>query len=348
MRFWVELSGENLELARAEASATVRSLAGKVVGPGSDLPTGPFVAVEFPDPSSAVGLARRVALAHRVFAPWPESGVEDLLRRLEAEARARPEPASIEWLGRPPIDSVGLRHAFACAHLGGGGSIRPPVATRRYYLVGSEGNSLRLAELVARVDRAEYGRRRMPALPFQRPVSLPPRRARAAANLGGIGPGARVADPFVGTGALLLEAGLLGARLFGSDRESGMIRGTLRNLDAFGLHADGLTVEDASGAVQALPWPEVDVLLTDPPYGRASSTGGEGSADLVGRVMPSWAPRMAPGGRIVLIGPPGPDPLGPPWVRTVSVPDRVHRSLTREFRVYERSPERREGPPSGP
>jgi hypothetical protein len=37
--------------------------------------------------------------------------------------------------------------------------------------------------------------------------------------------------------------------------------------------------------------------------------------------------------------PGGPDPLPAPWTRVVSIPDRVHRSLTREFRVYEREGE---------
>ncbi|MHB8352645.1 MAG: hypothetical protein ACYDFT_08190, partial [Thermoplasmata archaeon] len=308
MKCWIELSGENTTLALAECSGAVRSLGGEISGADSDLPVGPFVGADLPDLKAAHELARRIALAHRVLTPWPERGLEEIRARVETEARLHAEPLSMEWLARPSGELVALRDALAQAHIGSGGVIRPRTATRRYYLLGTDAASLRLSELVQSVDRTQYGQRRMPALPFQRPVSLPPRKARAAANLAGIGPGCRVADPFVGTGALLLEAGLLGGRLFGSDRDPDMIRGALRNLAAFGLHAEGLTIEDAAEAVHALPWAEIDILLTDPPYGRASSTGGEGSTDLIGRVLPIWAERVASGGRIVLIGPSGPDP----------------------------------------
>jgi hypothetical protein len=338
MIFWVERSGENPDLAAAETAGVVRSLGGKVLRERTDRLPERFVRVDLAGTGVALELARRLALAHRVLAPWPESGVDSLRARAATEARERPRPLSIDWLVPPGPAAAGLRAAVADAYVAAGGSIRPATAERRYYLWGDEGPGLGLAELVARVDRTAYERRRMPRLPFQRPVSLPPRQARAAANLAGIGPGLRVADPFVGTGALLLEAGLLGARLFGSDRDAGMIRGALGNLAAVGLGAEALIVGDAAAAVDSLPWPEVDVVLTDPPYGRASSTGGEESGELIRRVLPRWADRTAAGGRIVLIGPAGPDPLPPPWVRTVSVPHRVHRSLTREFRVYERLP----------
>ena len=177
--------------------------------------------------------------------------------------------------------------------------------------------------------------RRMPRLPFRRPVSLPPRLGRAAANLARVREGSRVLDPFLGTGALLAEAGLLGAHLYGIDRDPEMVRGALRNLAHLGVGAEELIVGDAAEVEFEDPQVRFDAVLTDAPYGRSSSTGGEPVRRLVQQVVPRWAHRLAPGGRVVLIVPKGsPEMSG--IGRLVGCPAlRVHRSLTREFRVYE-------------
>jgi tRNA (guanine10-N2)-dimethyltransferase len=166
-----------------------------------------------------------------------------------------------------------------------------------------------------------------------------------AANLARVRTGDRVVDPFVGTGALLLEAALLGARVTGVDRDDEMVRGALRNFAQVGRPADAFTVGDAADAFPAPGGVGWDAVLTDPPYGRASGSGGEPPSELLRRVLPRWAERVRAGGAVVVVVPGGDDPLGEEWVRTVGVPDRVHRSLTREFRVYER---RADVPANGP
>ncbi|MFZ0698669.1 MAG: methyltransferase domain-containing protein, partial [Thermoplasmata archaeon] len=219
----------------------------------------------------------------------------------------------------------------------GGGHISLAHPDLRIWIAeGPEGPDRYLEEL-ASVDRARFETRRISRLPFQRPVGLDPRLARAAANLARIRPGDRVIDPFVGTAALLAEAGLLGARLYGIDIDPTMIRGALQNLAHLGIHAEELTVGDAGRLGTEAGVEPFDALLTDPPYGRASATGEEGGAALMARVLPVWASRVREGGRVVVIVPGGPDPLPPPWGRVLSIPLRVHRSLTREFRVYERT-----------
>ncbi|MGB7125169.1 MAG: DNA methyltransferase, partial [Thermoplasmata archaeon] len=222
------------------------------------------------------------------------------------------------------------------AYKAGGGRIDLDAPERRFWLVAGSDGGDRLFEEVARIDRQSASARRMPTLPFQRPVSLPPRLARAAANLARARPGDRVLDPFVGTGALLAEAALLGARVYGIDRDAEMVRGALRNLAHLGVVAEELVVGEAASAAFAaddVPW---DAILTDPPYGRASSTGGESTSAVLERVLSRWSDGVRPGGRLVVVVPgPVADP-GPGWRTVVSIPIRVHRSLTREFRVYER------------
>ncbi|MGA8302079.1 MAG: DNA methyltransferase, partial [Thermoplasmata archaeon] len=246
--------------------------------------------------------------------------------------------AAVRRLGSPSsgaADDAVLRAGRAFKS--GGGTIDLDHPDRRFWLARGADGTDRLFEEVAAVDRRSASARRMPTLPFQRPVSLPPRLARAAANLARVRSGDRIVDPFVGTGALLAEAGLLGARLYGIDRDAEMVRGALRNFTHLGVTAEELVVGDAGEAEFGGSPVPFDAVLTDPPYGRGSSTGGEGSAEVVDRVLPRWAARVRPGGRLVVIVPAPVEDPGPEWHSVVTVPVRVHRSLTREFQVYERA-----------
>jgi len=229
---------------------------------------------------------------------------------------------------------------LACgrAFKAGGGTIDLDRPSRRYWLVRGPEEREYLLEEVASVDRSAPALRRMPLLPFRRPVSLPPKLARAAANLARIVPGERVLDPFLGTGALLAEAGLLGGRLYGVDRDPAMVRGALQNLAYLGVSAEELAVGDARTVDFGDARRTFSAIVTDPPYGRSASTGGVETAELVSEVVQRWSERLAPEGRIVLIVPSGGPPPSVPGVLRFRVPVRVHRSLTREFCLFERSP----------
>lgn len=337
MRVWIELSGLSGPLARVEVAGAVEALGGSAEESTPPL-TPNLMAVDLPLSVDPARLADRLALARRVLR---SIGTEPLdgLAALEREG-ARGGSAAFRRIGHATSggsDPAIARGAEAFRRGGGRISLSDP-ELRIWVVDGPSGNELYLEE-IAGVDRAGFASRRISHLPFRRPVGLDPRLARAAANLARIRPGDRVIDPFVGTGALLAEAGLLGARLYGIDIEPTMIRGALQNLAHLGVHAEELTVGDAGDLGTEVGNAEpVDALLTDPPYGRASATGEEGGAALMARVLPRWARRVREGGRVVVIVPGGPDPLPPPWRRIHSIPVRVHRSLTREFRVYERAP----------
>ena len=331
-RAYVELSGESPELASAESVAAARALGGGAAPTAPSVPG--LVAVDLPDRESAASLAGRLALARRCLVLLSETEPPDVVATKEA---ARRVSAAFRRLGRPGASDDPAIHAAGRAYVSAGGRIDLTSPERRFWLAGLPGFGDRLFEEVAGVDRPAVELRRMPRLPFRRPVSLPPRLARAAANLALVRPGQRLIDPFLGTGALLAEAGLLGARLYGIDRDPAMVRGALANLEHLGLVADALVVGDAGEVDFGDGPPTFDALLTDPPYGRSSSTGGEASDRLVARVVPRWASRLRDGGRVVLIVPHESADLPEPWSRSMSFAVRVHRSLTREFRVYERA-----------
>ncbi len=331
-RVYVEPSGESPALAEAEAVAAAEALGGRAAGAASDVEG--LVAVELPDGVSADRLADRLALAHRCLARVDATESAALAASREG---ARGEAAAFRRLGRPGGTADTGVLAAGRAYKSAGGRIDLEVPRRRFWLARDGTGVDRLLEEVGTIDRAAASRRRMPLLPFRRPVSLAPRPARAAANLARVRPGDRVLDPFLGTGALLAEAGLLGGRLYGIDRDAAMVRGALRNLAYLGVSAEELVVGDAATVGFASATGSFAAVLTDPPYGRSSSTGAESPDRLIARTVPRWGERLSAGGRVVLIVPSGAEALSPPFELRLVVAVRVHRSLTREFRVYERA-----------
>lgn len=330
---FIEVSQESVALAEAEALSATEALGGRAIS-GTPFGQG-LVAVEVPDAGAWGPLADRLALARRCLVAVGAPG--DLGSQARAEG-AQGSSASFRRVGAPSgggVDPGVLSSGRAFKE--GGGKIDLESPSRRFWIARRTDGLDQLLEEVASVDRSAPTRRRMPLLPFRRPVSLPPRLARAAVNLARVRRTDRVLDPFLGTGALLAEAGLLGGSLYGVDRDATMVQGALRNLAYLGVTAAELVVGDARTVEFSDEEGRFSAIVTDPPYGRSSSTGGEDSSGLVTEVIERWAKRLAPGGRILVIVPSGGTPLsfgGPPRFR---IPVRVHRSLTREFCLFERS-----------
>lgn len=92
------------------------------------------------------------------------------------------------------------------------------------------------------------------------PSGMQPRIARALVNLTGAEKGT-IVDPFCGAGGFLIEAGILGFKLIGSDIDPAMIKRAKINLAAMKLKAT-LKVADAT-KMNA----KADYIVTDLPYG---------------------------------------------------------------------------------
>ena len=75
----------------------------------------------------------------------------------------------------------------------------------------------------ARVDRRQFMRRRPMSRAVFHPSTLKPALARCLVNMARTPRGSIFLDPFCGVGGILLEAGLIGAKLVGVDIESDMI-----------------------------------------------------------------------------------------------------------------------------
>ena len=175
---------------------------------------------------------------------------------------------------------------------------------------------------------AAFGARHVRHRPFFAPVTLHPRLARALVNCAGVGAGALVWDPFCGTGGILLEAGLVGARVAGSDLQSKMVEGTRTTLAAMDVRPERLEAGDVAAAAASIG--RVDAVVTDPPYGRGATTNRERPDALYRRFFDAAADALAPGGALVAILPSKEAAALAQGFRLEEMHEvPVHRSLTR-------------------
>ena len=143
-------------------------------------------------------------------------------------------------------------------------------------------------------------------------------------------------DPFCGTGGILLEAGLLGAQIVGSDIEQKMIEGSKKNLEFYHLKEYRLYCADIGDISRYVP--SVDAIATDFPYARSTTTKGEQLLKLYNRAFETISSVLKKG-RYAVVGISNEEirTIGEQYLSVVATyPVKSHRSLTRYFVVYQR------------
>jgi tRNA (guanine10-N2)-dimethyltransferase len=255
-----------------------------------------------------------------------ERGVESARSLLEAAGIDRSGSVAVRAVdvrGRTGVDTQRAERELGDALVARGFEVDLEDPDHELRALFAEGTCA-LGWLVAESVR-DYGARKPTDRPFFQPGSMDPLLARALANAAGARPGATVLDPMCGTGGILIEAGLVGARAVGIDSQAKMVRGTRENLAGF-LAGDWHV---ARGDARSLPLADgtVDAVVFDAPYGRQSKV--EGRLDELVLAALEEARRVAP--RCVVVG-------DRPWAQaahhagwtTEAAFDRpVHRSLTR-------------------
>lgn len=173
--------------------------------------------------------------------------------------------------------------------------------------------------------------------PFFHPSAMAAKLARCMVNLAQPKAGELVLDPFCGTATMLVEAGLIGCRVIGFDVQSRMVKGSLQNLLYYGVHPEGMVVADA----RHLPIVNTDCIVTDPPYGKLATTLGWNTRQIVEGTLSMIDDKLPKGRRICMASPKSikigeiGEQLGFKQVESHFV--YVHRSLTREIVVFERT-----------
>jgi 23S rRNA G2445 N2-methylase RlmL len=131
------------------------------------------------------------------------------------------------------------------------------------------------------------------------PAASHPTIAAALARVSGVRPDDIVWDPFVGSGAELIERALLGPyrTLVGSDLDAKALAVAGENLTAAGVHAE-LRVADALADAPR----GVTLIVTNPPMGRRASRIA-GLGEMLDRFVANAAIALDPAGRLVWIAP---------------------------------------------
>ena len=198
---------------------------------------------------------------------------------------------------------------------------------------------IHVGRIFQNLDRSSYEKRKVQYRPFFSPISLHPKLARGLCNLGYITKESTVLDPFCGTGGFLIEAGLIGCSLIGSDIQKDMINGTKENLSFYGITDAQLFQSDIGDILTTITKP-IDAVITDAPYGKSTTTNKEKLDQLYKRTLPTLSQLLKPDGTIV-IGLPKEHykPIFTEYFQLkhiITIP--VHRSLTRYFYIGKKTP----------
>jgi tRNA (guanine10-N2)-dimethyltransferase len=170
--------------------------------------------------------------------------------------------------------------------------------------------------------------------PFFYPGSMSPKLARCMVNLSRVTEGQLLLDPFCGTGGILIEAGLIGCKVVGSDVYWKMKNGTSINLDYYGI-TDYRTFNIDVRELKM--YEKVAAVVTDPPYGISTSTGDIEGNDIFKEFFNSIYDNMRDDAYLCMASPhyvdlkPLADDVGFEIVEQYGI--KMHRSLTRIISV---------------
>jgi len=328
--FWVELAGDSEDLALLELRSVVGTLSPSSPPPRRSTAGAHLAEFRADDP---LPVAERLTFSHRVLWPVATGPEHELVQAMRSEGRSGLSTAVRG--GRSEEIPEDLPATLGRAYVGGGGRIdlRNPVSKYVVFRATGPSGGHAVAREITPTLRPILRQMRPGALPFRKPVTLPSLLAAALVNLSRTPPQGLILDPFCGTGAILIQAGRMGYRLAAADADGRMLKGTLRNLAHQSLAPDLAFQAPVSQLPYSFPKDRpVDGIVTDPPYGRASSTHGARAGDVLQEALRVLPPMMTKGARFAGMAP-APLPLeefSPEWVEdTPPIPLRVHRSLTR-------------------
>ena len=174
--------------------------------------------------------------------------------------------------------------------------------------------------------------------PFFYPGSMSPKLARCMVNLSRVKSGDLLLDPFCGTGGILIEAGLIGCKVVGSDINWKMKNGTSINLEYCGI-TDYRTFH--LDVRELKMYEKVASVVTDPPYGISTSTGDIDGDDIFKEFFHSIYDNMADDAYLCMASPhyvdlnPMINEVGFELVEQYAI--KMHRSLTRIISVIKKS-----------
>ena len=131
--------------------------------------------------------------------------------------------------------------------------------------------------------------------PYFSPIGIHPRIARAMINLSNCADDRTLIDPFCGTGGVLIEGADMGLEVIGIDLKDRMIEFSKGNLRHYGFK--GKLINSDFKEIADLNFGSI---VCDPPYGIASTSGGENIRELMERSLDTFQKCMTKSQRLVI------------------------------------------------
>ena len=253
-----ELSGEHATLPMAELRGIMEAeKAGKEIYHNNRLAI-------FDISGKIKKIAGRLALSHsinEVLASGKKHEVENAIRNIQIEGSFKIEVINFD----KRFSSNALKKEFGKKMMEATHSkvnIKHPENLIKIYSY----KKLYITKELFKIDRHQFEERKQK--PFELPITIHPRLARAMVNIARVREKNTIIDPFCGTGTILIEAGLMRAKVIGIETKKWIADGCKKNMEYFGIeskiYADDMRNVNARG----------NAIVTDFPYGRASYVGG--------------------------------------------------------------------------
>ncbi|MCS7144520.1 MAG: methyltransferase domain-containing protein [Archaeoglobaceae archaeon] len=317
MRYLFLLSGENLELAKAEVLSLAKAF-GKISGYEVD---GRILLFDF------IGeqFFERLALSHEVC-EFISTCVFDGLRS-EFEKLTFEDSCCVRVSGVGTKSDQELEKKLGAILWRKGIKIdlENPENLIRVYITP---RACHIGLLRFKQNKKQFRDRAPNKRPFFMPVVILPKLSRAILNLVSLKSG-RILDPMCGTGSFLIEAGLMGFEVFGIDFYRDIVKGCKRNLEFFNLDGEIIHAD-----VREMPFKDESFngIVTDYPYFRATRSGTKD--ELYTKSFKEISRVLKKGSRAVIVTNIDLNEL--PFKLILKINHRVHGSLTRRIYVLEK------------
>jgi tRNA (guanine10-N2)-dimethyltransferase len=330
-----ELSGEHSTLPKSEILACLDALNAdfKV-----HLPLDGCLVIDLKNNAGIIkSLSKRLSMTHRIIKVLGigGSGDEDVLELVNSsladfEGTYSIRARRIKGYSRIDTGSMEKRLGGIFYRRGFHANLKKP--DMRFRVLLTEDRSV-FGYIAGSIDRSAFEARNPHYKPFFYPGVLMPRVARALVNIAK--PGEYLFDPFAGTGGILVEAGLIGIKVIGSDVQRKLLLGAKMNLDYYNVDY-ALMYQDACRL--ALCNESVDAVVTDPPYGRSAAIKAESIEHLLVESLKEISRVLKKGKRAVFVSEREIEEMAEEaGFKVVEIHlQRVHKSLTRRISVLEK------------
>lgn len=265
-----------------------------------------IVKLNTPDDNAANIIGKRIAYGHEICSLIKDTTIDNLEKDI----------LSIDWkeiidenfalrvkkIDSPENDSQVMEKKFGALIKAQAGEeikvkLEKPSTFIRVMVVGSR---VLIGKRETKIDKKHFFNLKPHKRPFFYPGSMSPKLARCMINLSRVKAGDLLMDPFCGTGGILIEAGIIGTRILGTDIDEKMVKGTSKNLEHCGAKDFHIFQADA----RKLDLEEkVNAVVTDPPYGISASTAGEESSTIFRDFLKSISKNLLENGLICLASP---------------------------------------------